>query len=198
MHRLFVAIPLPEDVCDQLDWLCSGIQGARWVGRDGMHLTLRFIGEVDGALAEDIHEALLRVAAPAFELMVSGVGCFDQAGKVHTLWAGVEKQPQLVHLHDKIASAVVRAGVEPDRRKFKPHITLARFRGGSIGRLGGYIQRHSRFALPPFTVDHFALFRSYLSSERAYYEILAEYALRRTIVVQSPLAADVPASTANT
>lgn len=194
MLRLFVAIPMPEEVCDQLQSLCTGLQGARWVDRDGMHLTLRFIGEVDGAIAEDVHEALLRIAAPAFDLVLSGVDCFEQAGKVHTLWAGVEKQQLLVHLRDKIESAIVRAGVEPDHRKFKAHITLARFRNGAGGRIGGYLQRFSRFATASFTVDRFALFRSHLSSERAYYEVLAEYALRRGAASQSPLQGGAPAS----
>ena len=194
MLRLFVAIPLPDEVGDALDRLCTGIQGARWVDRDAMHLTLRFIGEVDGAIAEDVHEALLRVGAPAFDLTVSGVDCFEQAGKVRSLWAGVEKQPLLVHLRDKVESALVRAGIEPVRRKFKPHITLARFRGETIGRIGSFIQRHSRIALPSFTVDHFTLFRSHLSSERAYYEVLAEYPLRRVVPSPSLLTDDAPAA----
>lgn len=194
MLRLFVAIPLPEEVCDQLQPLCSGLSGARWVERDAMHLTLRFIGDVDGATAEDVHEALLRIAASTFELTVSGVDCFEQAGKVHTLWAGVEKQPLLGHLRDKIESAIVRAGVEPDHRKFKAHITLARFRTGAGGRIGTYLQRYGRFATLPFTVDHFALIRSHLSSERAYYEILAEYALKRGAAPSSPLQGGAPAS----
>jgi 2''-5'' RNA ligase len=194
MLRLFVAIPMPDEVCDQLQRLCVGLQGARWVERDAMHLTLRFIGEVDGAAAEDIHEALLRISAPAFDLVGGGVGCFEQSGKVHTLWAGVEKQPLLGHLRDKIESALVRAGVEPDHRKFKAHITLARSRSGIGARLGDYLQRHGRFVTPPFTVDHFTLFRSHLSSDRAYYEILAEYALKRGAAPQSPLRGGAPAS----
>lgn len=194
MFRVFVGIPLSDAVCDELRVLCTGLPGARWMERDALHLTLRFIGEVDGAAAEDIHEALLRIDAPAFDLTLGGVDCFDQAGKVHTLWTGVEKQPLLTHLRGKIESALVRAGIEPDHRKFKPHITLARFRNGASPRIGIYIHRHSRFASQPFTVDRFALFQSHLSSERAYYEILAEYMLRRGAAPDSPLRGGAPAS----
>jgi 2'-5' RNA ligase len=197
MLRLFVGLPLPDPVRARLEGLCTGLPGARWVGADAMHLTLRFIGEVDGGLADDIHDALTRVDAPAFPLTIAGVDCFDQAGKVHTLWAGVEKQPLLGHLRDKVESAVVRAGIAPVRRKFKPHITLARFRTGAPDRLGGYFQRFSRFAVEPFVVDRFALFRSHLGGEGPHYEILADYLLRWGATADTPLEGGAPVPTAS-
>ena len=177
MYRLFVGIAFPDSVRVHLAALCGGVAGAKWVAADSMHLTLRFIGEVDGGTAEDIHIALGQIQSPAFALTLAGVDCFAQAGKVHTLWAGIEKEPLLAHLRDKVESAIVRAGIEPERRKFKPHITLARFKGGADQRIGGYLQRYSQFRCEPFEVDSFALYRSHLSAAGPHYEQLAEYPL---------------------
>jgi 2'-5' RNA ligase len=177
MFRLFVGITLPQDIRLRLVGLCSGLPGARWIDPDSMHLTLRFIGEVGGAQADDIHAALQRVAAPAFDLLISGIDCFESGGKVHTLWAGVEKQPLLAHLRDKVESALVRAGCEPERRKFKAHVTLARFRNGTGIRIGPFIQANNPLAEGPFVVETFTLFRSHLGGDRAHYEALAEYPL---------------------
>ena len=82
-----------------------------------------------------------------------------------------------MHLRDKVELAVVRAGCPPERRKFKPHVTLARFRNGAPPRIGNFIQAYDRLSIGPFTVDAFTLFRSHLGSEKAYYEPLAEYPL---------------------
>src|SRR5512134_1260994 len=177
MFRLFVGIAFPDDVRQRLGGLCSGLPGAKWIDPENMHLTVRFIGEVGGAQAEDIDVALRRVVAPGFGLLISGVDCFESGGKVHTLWAGIEKQPLLLHLYGKVESALVRAGCEPERRKFKPHITLARLRGGGAKRIALFIQAHNQFAIGPFSVDHFTLFRSHLGSEKAHYEPLADYGL---------------------
>ncbi|MFO1153635.1 MAG: RNA 2',3'-cyclic phosphodiesterase [Rhodospirillales bacterium] len=192
MLRLFVGIPLPDDIRRDLAGLCTGLPGARWVDAAMMHLTLRFIGEVDGGLADDLHDELTRLVAPGFRLELSGVDCFSTSGKAHTLWTGVAKEPLLVHLRDKVERALVRAGIEPERRKFKPHVTLARFRNGAPDRLGGYFQRYSRFASEPFLVDRFALFRSRLGSEGAHYEVLAEYLLRWGATPESPLEGSAP------
>jgi RNA 2',3'-cyclic 3'-phosphodiesterase len=177
MFRLFVGIGLPEDVRLRLAHVCAGVPGAKWIDAQSMHLTLRFIGEVGGGDVEDIDAALQRVAVPAFDLAVSDIGCFESGGKVHTLWAGVEKQPSLLRLRDKVESAVVRAGCEPERRKFKAHITLARFRNAEPARVASFIQRYNPLMIGPFAVDQFILFRSHLGSEKAHYEALAEYPL---------------------
>jgi 2'-5' RNA ligase len=197
MLRLFVAITLPPEIRAMLDRLCVGLPGAKWVEPEAMHLTLRFIGEVDGALAEDVHEALSRIEAPAFALTLAGIGCFQQGGKVHTLWAGVEKQPLLRHLRDKIESAVVRAGVEPEKRsRFKAHVTLARFRNGAAGDIVTFLERTSRFSAPPFDVEEFVLMRSHPGSAGPHYEALAEYPLNRGAASATPLASRTPASAA--
>lgn len=180
MLRLFVAVPLPEDIRADLAGLCLGVPDAKWVAAENMHLTLRFIGEVGRGDADDIHQALSRVHMPAFDLVVSGVGCFESGRKIHTLWANVEKHELLSRLREKVEAALVRVGVEPERRKFKAHVTLARFRKGAGSRIGAYIENHNRFRSGPFRVECFTLFRSHLGGEGPHYEALAEYPLDGT------------------
>jgi 2'-5' RNA ligase len=177
MLRLFVAVPLPETTRSDLAGLCSGVPGARWVPSENMHLTLRFIGEVGRGDADDIHQALGRISLPAFDLTVAGVGCFESGNKIHTLWANVEKQELLARLREKVEAAVVRVGLEPERRKFKAHVTLARFRRGSASRVGTFIEHQDRFRSGPFRVECFTLFRSHLGGEGPHYEPLADYPL---------------------
>ena len=175
--RLFVGVPLPAEVRESLANLCSGVPGARWVDTGTIHITLRFIGEVDAIQAEDIDAALGDVRQPAFELALGGVGCFASGRKVRAVWAGVAKSDGLAHLRDKVESAIVRAGFEPERRKFKPHVTLARFRNTSSARVAPYLETHNAFAAGPFPVDRFDLLRSHLSHAGAKYETIADYPL---------------------
>jgi 2'-5' RNA ligase len=177
MFRLFVGIPFPEDVRAALAGLCAGLPGAKWVAPENMHLTLRFIGEVCKDDAADIDHALGRISAPAFDLVIAGIGCFQTGRKVRILWAGIEKEPLLFRLQEKVESAVVRAGFEPERRKFKAHLTLARFRNGAPDRVGAFIENHNRFGAGPFPVDYFTLYRSHLGNAGPHYEVLAEYPL---------------------
>lgn len=178
MFRLFVGIPLPPAIRASLAGLCSGIPGAKWVTPENMHITLRFIGPVGGGEAEDIHEGLSRILTPAFTLTLSGIGCFESGRKVHALWVGIGREPHLVRLADKVESAIVRAGREPERRKFKPHVTLARFKTGGSPRIGAFIESNNPFTTEAFPVDHFTLFRSFLGGEGAHYESLADYPLQ--------------------
>ncbi|MBL8659372.1 MAG: RNA 2',3'-cyclic phosphodiesterase [Rhodospirillales bacterium] len=177
MIRLFVALPLPESVTSELARTCSGLPGARWVDTSSMHVTLRFIGEVDGAAAEDVHQTLQRLRAPAFAMSISGVGCFESAGKVRSLWAGVEKHDLLVRLRDKVETAVTRAGIPAERRRFKPHVTLARFRNGVAARVGHFLEMNNDLQAGPVWVDQFTLFRSHLGGQGAHYERLCDYPL---------------------
>ncbi|MGQ0660610.1 RNA 2',3'-cyclic phosphodiesterase [Sphingosinicella sp.] len=174
--RLFVAIRLPRLVRERLIAAMGGISGARWQSDDQLHLTLRFIGEVDRRQAEDVHAALDAIRQPPFEIALSGVGFFDQRGRPETVWAGVAPPEPLVALHRKVDQALVRVGLEPERRAYIPHITLARLHRAA-GPVGGFLEQAGNLASPLFTVERFALFESDLTEERAVYSILADYLL---------------------
>lgn len=174
MLRLFVGIALPPEIKLRLSLIAAGVPGARWVDPGNYHVTLRFIGEVDEGMAGDIDAALAHIRAAAFQLVLSGVGQFGD----RMLWAGVEKRPALVHLRDKVESALVRLGLEPETRRYAPHVTLARLKGASEARLQAFIQEHALFRAEPFAVDRFSLIASYLTKSGAIYEDQADYALR--------------------
>lgn len=176
MIRLFVGLALPPEVAARLAALAGGIPGARWVEARNLHVTLRFIGEVEEGLAVEIHDALAEVHAPAFTLALDRFGTFGRSAPNH-LWVGVERNPELLHLQAKVDSAVVRLGLPPEGRKYTPHITLARFKDSPVGRVQEFIAGHSPFHAGPLAMDRFVLFRSHLGRGGAEYEAVAEYPL---------------------
>ena len=175
--RLIVAIQLPEAIKDTLTAMCGGVDDARWREREQLHLTLRFIGDMDGAMARDIDDVLHQIAAPAFSLTLRGTGFFNERKLARVLWAGVEDDAALRHLHKKIQHGLTTIGLQPERRRYHPHVTLARLPGLDPIEAEGYAARYSEYASPPFTVDRFCLFSSHLSREGAIYTLEAEYPL---------------------
>ncbi|RYD48727.1 MAG: RNA 2',3'-cyclic phosphodiesterase, partial [Sphingomonadales bacterium] len=120
MHRLFVAFPLPPAIRTQLLATMGGIPGARWQRNDQLHLTLRFIGEVDRPAAEDAALALAAIHHPPIEIALSGIGQFETRGHPNSVWAGVAPHDALAGLHKKVDQALVRAGQPPERRAYLP------------------------------------------------------------------------------
>ena len=179
--RLFVAIPLPDDLCARLAGLAGGIPRARWVAPENLHLTLRFIGEVDGAQASDADAALALISSPAFTLSLSGVGCFGATNKTRAIWAGAEESAELSRLHGRVERALQQSGLPPEGRKFKAHVTLARFSGGRGApsvKVRDFLAHHALFRGEPFTVREFVLFSSFLGHKGAIYRREASYSLR--------------------
>jgi 2'-5' RNA ligase len=175
--RLFVALDLPWPLQDRLGGLATGIFGARWVPRENLHLTLRFIGEVPNWRAEEIDLALHAIKGRSFPLVLSGVGLFEKAGRVTALWAGVDRCPPLEHLQAKIETALQRAGLEPERRRFVPHVTLARLDQPANDKITGFVQRNNLFRAEPFSVERFTLFSSQLGKEGSVYTAENDYSL---------------------
>lgn len=177
MHRLFVAIRPPPLVRAQLLGLMDGVPDARWQDDEQLHLTLRFIGEVERPLAEDIALALARVRQPQFSIALAGVGSFARKGRTDALWAGVTPRDALTELHKRIDQALIRLGLPPEGRAYLPHITLARFARSVGADIDPFALANAALAIPPFAVTHFALLESRLGGEGARYETVARYAL---------------------
>lgn len=175
MHRLFVGIHLPRPIRRQLLDVMGNIHNVRWQDEEQLHLTLRFVGEVDRHCAEDLAAALQHVRHPALDLSLRGIGCFQRHGK-GTLWAGVARQPALHALHKKVDQICRRAGIVPDGRAYHPHITLARF-SRDAGPYEPFLHDRAELASPAFHVDGFRLYESRLGSEGARYETVARYPL---------------------
>jgi 2'-5' RNA ligase len=176
--RLFVALDLPWTLRDQLSDLALGLAGVRWVAPENYHITLRFIGEMPGHKAEEIDHALSGLRARGFSLELAGVGTLEKSGRVTALWAGVARNQALDHLRGKIDTALQRAGVPAERRRFAPHVTLARLDDRAAEpRLAGWVQAHNLFRSAPVPVEHFTLFSSQLGKEQSVYTPEVEYML---------------------
>lgn len=176
MRRLFVAIRPPAVIRELLLDLMEGIAGARWQDEDQLHLTLRFIGEVDRHAAEDVHAVLGSLRHPPFDLALSGLGMFDRRGVPTTLWASVAPAEPVRALHNKIDQAMARVGLEPERRAFHPHVTLARL-GRGAGAVDAFLAKSGGVTSSPFHVDSIGLFESRLTPDGAQYEELERYRL---------------------
>jgi 2'-5' RNA ligase len=176
MHRLFVGIRPPAPVRERLLALMGGVSGARWQTDDQLHLTLRFVGEVDRHVAGDVHAALGTVHQAPFDFAVSGVGAFERRGEPHTLWAGVAPQEPVKALNRKVEQALARIGLPPEARAFHPHVTLARLPRGA-GSIRHLLEAAGGVSGPSFEVTAFCLFESRLTPEGAVYSVVERYPL---------------------
>ena len=176
MHRLFVAILPPEHIRDLLIDAMDDSPDFRWQDDEQLHLTLRFVGEVDRPVAEDLANSLARIRADPFSIRVSGVGRFEQRNG-GALWAGIEPKEPVAALASKIERACQQVGLEPEHRAFHPHITLARWKGRRSREIADFLDRKRSLASESFEVDAFTLFESRLSRHGAHYEEVAGYQL---------------------
>jgi RNA 2',3'-cyclic 3'-phosphodiesterase len=184
MIRLFTALALPDDLRARLAGLQGGIDSARWVAPENLHITLRFIGEVAEDRAQDIAAALDRIRTGAFPVTVSGAGRFGSSDRTRALWAGVEHSDALAALHEKIDRALIGTGLPPEGRKYTPHVTLARFSAGrdrsrdaSAGRVLQWLEAQGGFFAMPFEAREFILYDSHLGRKGADYLPLASFPL---------------------
>jgi 2'-5' RNA ligase len=172
MHRLFVAIRPPEEIRDLLIDAMDDSPDFRWQDEEQLHLTLRFVGEVDRPVADDLAAALGRIRAESFELRIAGVGRFEQRGS-GALWAAVEPKPPLAALAAKVERVCQQVGLEAERRAFHPHITLARWKGRRSREVADFLDRRRGLSSQPFEVTEFILFESQLSRHGAHYQDVA-------------------------
>lgn len=177
MIRLFAALALPDEIVRSLARRQTGLDGARWRSPDQMHITLRFFGEVREDLARDLDAELSRLGGEPFELVLEGVGAFGEGGDIHAVWAGVAENPALRRLAKACETAARRAGLKPEARSYRPHLTLAYLRRPEPARVAAWIQANNLLKSPPIQIDRFGLYSSFLAGEGAQYRLEAEYPL---------------------
>jgi RNA 2',3'-cyclic 3'-phosphodiesterase len=180
--RLFVALSLTNDLRQRLRTLCSGVREARWVEEQNLHLTLRFIGEVEEPELAYIMAALSSVQAESFDLTLSGVGHFESRNRIRSLWAGIQPCSALDALQQRIESVLTRHGIAPDGRNFSPHITLARLKQVPSAYVRDWLEGNSCFETSSFAVEDFTLFESYRARSGAIYTPLQAFPLNRELV----------------
>lgn len=180
MIRAFLALPLPDDVTATLEAAQAGLPAGNPVPRENLHLTLVFLGEQRETVLEDLHLALEQIGGPALELTIRGVGTFGGAVP-RVLYAAADPDPALSALRKKLARAVRETGIEPDGRKFAPHVTLVRFPrempGEDLAAIQSFLGRRMGLAAGPFRVERYCLYRSTLTKNGPAYDVLAEYPL---------------------
>jgi RNA 2',3'-cyclic 3'-phosphodiesterase len=178
MIRLFATLAIPYDIAEHLAGRQSGPQDARWRPAETLHITLRFFGDIPENRAEDLASELSRVAGPPLTLTLHGVGAFGEGADIDAIWAGVEANPALDILAGRCEAAARRAGLKPDTRVYKPHVTLAYLRRPEPAQVAAWIQANSLLRSPAFTVSAFGLYSSRQTSAGSRYELEQVYPLR--------------------
>jgi 2'-5' RNA ligase len=179
MHRLFVAFRPPPGIRALLTAAMGDVPHTRWQDDEQLHLTLRFIGEVDRPQAEDVAAVLGRVRSDAPVIAIAGVGRFETRGRTDAIWAGVTPAQMLAEIHARVDRALVQAGVAPDARAYLPHVTLARLsRGAGVEpAIDRFLIERATLSSDPFVLDALLLFESRLGRDGARYEAIARYPL---------------------
>jgi RNA 2',3'-cyclic 3'-phosphodiesterase len=176
MPRLFTAVEIPEEVGESLAMLRGGLPGARWIDPENYHLTLRFIGDIDDGVARDIAFMLGDVERAPFELRLEGLASFG-GRKPRAVFAAVGANAALHDLQAEHERLMRRVGLEPEGRKYSPHVTLARLRDSSARQVADYLGSRGSFRSPPFQVTRFVLYSSRASVGGGPYVVEAAYPL---------------------
>lgn len=177
--RLFVAVDLPDNVKKQVENLCSGLRGVRWVKPEQMHLTMRFIGEVNNEQYQRIKTALGQIQFSPFELGLHGVGQFSLKKTPRVIWVGLTESPALADLARQVEKTVVALGFPPEDKPFSPHITLARIKlPPSINDLEHFYSKNAAFQTETFSINEFILYSSTLTPAGSIYKKEAVYEAR--------------------
>ena len=159
MPRLFTALEIPRNAAMSLSLLRGGLPGARWIDVENYHITLRFIGDVDGRTADELVERLDRIDRPEFQIRLDGIGSFGSK-KPHSVWAGVTPTPDMFALQGEIERICQRIGLPSDPRKFTPHVTLARLKSSRLDDVVHYLSGRGNFQTSLFTASRFVLLSS--------------------------------------
>jgi RNA 2',3'-cyclic 3'-phosphodiesterase len=175
--RLFAAVLAPAEIGEGLTRRQRDLAGARWRPPDTLHITLRFFGEVTEPVASDIDAELSTITAEPFDLTLEGVGAFGEGRDLRAVWAGVSQSEPLRHLAARCESAARRAGLKPEPRAFRPHVTLAYLKHSEPAKVAAWVQSHNLLKSPPFRVGWFGLFSSWRSPDGSRYDLEREYPL---------------------
>jgi 2'-5' RNA ligase len=177
MVRLFAAVAIPDEIGMALMQRQKGIEGARWRPLDALHVTLRFFGELREDVARDLDGELAAVGGRPFDMVLQGAGSFAEGPDINAVWVGVAENPELNHLARACETAARRAGLKPESRHYRPHVTLAYTRRPDPVAVAGWIQAHNLLKSPPIRVESFGLYSSHSTKDGSRYRLEAEYPL---------------------
>ena len=176
MPRLFTGLEIPKNVQQALALLRGGLPGARWIDPENYHITLRFIGDIDDRLAHEIASVLDGVKRRSFEVRFGSVTPFG-GNKPRAIVLSVEPIQPLIELQSELERLMQRLGLEPEGRKFTPHVTLARLRNASSRDVAEYLHTRGPLFGSAFHISRFVLFSSRASVGGGPYVVEADYPL---------------------
>jgi 2'-5' RNA ligase len=177
MIRLFAAIMIPGEIGEGLARRQQGIPGARWRPIESLHITLRFGGDVPETLAEDFDAALSAISGEAFDIALGGAGSFGDGLEINAVWVGVADSPDLRRLASRCETAARRAGLKPETRGWRPHVTLAYLNRPEPARVAAWIQGHNLLRSPRFRISAFGLYSSWRTDRGSVYRLERSYPL---------------------
>lgn len=177
MIRLFAALAIPPEIGRALQTRQTGIEGARWRALEALHVTLRFYGEIRQDVARDLDAELMTITGRPFEMELVGAGSFADGDDIHAVWAGVAENAELRRLAEACETAARRVGMKPEKRNYRPHVTLAYLRRPNPAEVAVWIQGNNLLRSPPITVDRFGLYSSHMGRDGSHYRLEAEYRL---------------------
>ena len=176
MYRLFAALPVPEDIHDGLMQAQTGLDGASWRPAENFHITLRFFGDVSHTQARDLDELLAGISVRPFELHLEGMGWFGRR-QPSAVWARVRENDALRALSAQCERAARRLGLEPDRRPFIPHVTLAYLHGTPLDEVKRWVESNHAYRSLSFWAEGFHLYSSHTGKGPTRYVAEADYIL---------------------
>ena len=177
MIRLFAALDIPEEVAEALAPRQTGIKGARWRKAEALHVTLKFAGEIREDVARDLDAELLAIASRPFAIVLQGAGAFGEGVDLHAVWAGVAETEPLMRLAKACEAAARRAGLKPEHRIYRPHVTLAYLNRPDPVEVAAWVQANNLLKSEPIWIDRFGLYSSTLGKSGSHYTLEAEYTL---------------------
>lgn len=177
MPRIFSAIELQDDLRDELYRLHQPLPGARWIHRDNYHISLRYLGDIDRSRAVEFMDALTLIDVDPFEIRVVGLGVFGGYDP-HSVWASVETSPALEHLARAHEKAARQAGFVPEKRPFKPHVTLARLKHSDPAPVARFLTRFGGYRSQPMLVTRTVVLSSRPVTGGGPYAVEGVFAMR--------------------
>jgi RNA 2',3'-cyclic 3'-phosphodiesterase len=177
MIRLFAALAIPPEIGQALQARQAGVDGARWRPLEALHVTLRFYGELRQDVARDLDTELMAVSGRPFAIRLEGAGSFSDGDGINAVWAGVAESPELRRLAGACETAARRAGLKPEKRDYRPHVTLAYLRRPEPAEVAAWIQGNNLLRSPEIWIDRFGLYSSHMGREGSHYRLETEYPL---------------------
>lgn len=177
MIRLFIAIDIPEAFREEVQGMGRSIANTKPVALDQLHLTLKFIGEVEGSRLLDIEDVLKEISSSKFQLCLKGVGTFPPRGMPRIVWVGVNPLKNITALRNTIERNLVKIDIARSKKKYIPHLTIARLKNSPLHHLQRFLAANALMESPDFWVESFSLYKSQLTPGGVIHTPIRSYAL---------------------